>query len=66
MEQAREQAVGHLPRVGVYFDDKAVTGETKQEHLANLNSVLERLNKEVGFKLRGRVFFKPLLPILVM
>ncbi|XP_043466332.1 uncharacterized protein K02A2.6-like [Leptopilina heterotoma] len=45
-----EKVLQGLPGVVCFIDDVVVTGKTRQEHLANLNGVLGRL-QNAGFKL---------------
>ena len=46
-----ENLLQGIPRVCVYLDDILVSGTTEQEHLANLEQVLERL-ESAGMKLK--------------
>ena len=40
-----------VPKVTVYLDDKLITGDSEEEHLENLEKVLQRLQK-VGLRLK--------------
>lgn len=40
-----------IPHVSVYLDDILITGRTKEEHLRNLDAVLQRL-EEAGMRLK--------------
>ena len=44
-QKAMESLFQGIPNVTVYLDDILVTGETESEHLASLETVLERLSK---------------------
>lgn len=50
-QQAMEKILHGLPQVICYLDDILITGRNNQEHLANLEEVLERL-KEWGLPLK--------------
>ena len=43
-QKLMEQIVGDIPGVACYLDDIVVTGKCEQEHLANLQRTMERLN----------------------
>ena len=56
-QQTMEKLLQGIPRVTVYIDDILVTGKSDQEHLHNLNLVLERLH-QYGLRLkRGKCSF---------
>jgi hypothetical protein len=50
-QRLMENLLQGIPRVCVYLDDILVSGTTEQEHLANLEQVLERL-ESAGMKLK--------------
>ena len=64
-QQTMEKLLQGIPRVTVYIDDILVTGKSDQEHLHNLNLVLERLH-QYGLRLkRGKCsFMEPLVRYL--
>ena len=50
-QRTMEATLQGLPMVSVYLDDILVSGKTQQEHLANLNEVLTRL-ESAGLRLK--------------
>ena len=58
-QKLMEQIVGDIPGVACYLDDIVVTGKCEQEHLANLQRTMERLNTTgLRLKLEKCHFFK--------
>ena len=59
-QRTMEATLQSLPMVCVYLDDILVSGKTQQEHLANLNEVLTRL-ESAGLRLKKEkcTFCKP-------
>ena len=54
-----------IPHVSVYIDDILITGETDEEHLQNLDTVISRLEKEgLRLKLKKCVFMLPKIEYL--
>ena len=53
-----DKLLGDLPNVAVYFDDIAVTGKDKEDHLRTLSLVFERL-QEAGLKVNLKKMFFP-------
>ena len=46
-QRVMESLLGNIPGVVVYIDDILITGKADEEHLATLEEVLKRLQKEV-------------------
>ena len=59
-QRTLECVLAGIPRVCIFLDDILVTGRTQDEHVANLQLVLKRLD-EAGLKLNNEKcqFFKP-------
>lgn len=60
-----ERLLEGIPNVAVYFDDIAVTGRNNEEHLENLKTVFNRLNKAgLKIQLKKCSFLQPTIEYL--
>lgn len=46
-----ENLLGGIPHVAVFIDDIIISGESEEEHINNIESVLKKLNSS-GFKVK--------------
>ena len=64
-QRTMEGILRGIPHVSVYIDDILITGETDEEHLQNLDTVLSRLEKEgLRLKLKKCAFMLPKIEYL--
>ena len=59
-QRTMDSLLADIPQTAVFLDDVLVTGNSEEEHLANLNAVMTRLENE-GLRLRAEkcLFFAP-------
>ena len=58
-QKSVEQLVGDIPDMACYLDDIVMTGRLEQEHLSNLQKIMDKLNVSGLFlKLEKYQFFK--------